>query len=126
VLLRRISPLADNPPKPWRLRIKALRGLGAQEGIFMEAPRAFPMGLHDAKKEKPNFNIGSFSHRVNQNPYHDVIPQLRVRKVDPWPPMIWQGCFQSFIKRIIKMVWAIIDISNKGGLSGGFIPCRLR
>jgi hypothetical protein len=85
-----------------------------------------PECFYDAKKEKPNFNIGSFSHRVNQNPYHDVIPQLRVRKVDPWPPMIWQGCFQSFIKRMIKMVWAIIDIPNKGGLSGGFIPCRLR
>jgi hypothetical protein len=62
------------------------------------------MGLHDAKKEKPNLNIGSFSHRVNQNPNHDVITRLRVQKVDPWLPMIWQGCFQSFIKRIIKMV----------------------
>jgi len=74
----------------------------------------FPLGLYDAKKEKPNLNIGSFSRRVNQNPYHDAIPQLRVQKVDPWPPMIWQGCLQSFIKRIIKMVCAIIDIPNNG------------
>jgi hypothetical protein len=33
-----------------------------------------------------------------------------------WSPasMIRQGCFQSFIKRIVKMIWAIIAIPKKG------------
>jgi hypothetical protein len=42
----------------------------------MEVPRAFPIRLHDAKKEKLNLNIGSFSYRVNQNPYHDATPSV--------------------------------------------------
>jgi hypothetical protein len=33
--------------------------------------------------------------------------------------MIRQGCFQSFIKRIVKILWAIIAIAKRG-LSGTF------
>jgi hypothetical protein len=28
--------------------------------------------------------------------------------------MIRQGCFQSFIKRIVKILWAIIAVPEKG------------
>jgi hypothetical protein len=37
---------------------------------------------------------------------------------EAWSPasMIRQGCSQSFIKRIVKMIWAIIAIPKKGTL----------
>jgi len=48
-------------------------------------------------------------------------PRCRLRNASVmgsrgWSPtaMIWQGCFQSFIKRIVKILWAIIAIPKKG------------
>jgi hypothetical protein len=54
-----------------------------------------------------------------------VILQLRVRKVDPWPPMIWQGRFQGFIKQIIKMFYGQSLPFQTIGPFRGFRPMQI-
>jgi hypothetical protein len=43
-------------------------------------------------------------------------PSLKRGRNYPLTPVIRQGCFQSVIKRIIKILWATIVIPRKGGL----------
>jgi len=45
-MLRRIPLLADNPPKPGRLRTEALQRPGAWEGISWRDRGLCPLGLH--------------------------------------------------------------------------------
>jgi hypothetical protein len=55
--------------------------------------------------------------------YINVMPQLWVREVDSRPPMIWQGCFQSFIKRVVKILWAMIAIPKNRAIQE--LPSRV-
>jgi hypothetical protein len=99
-MLRRISLMADNPPKPWRLHTEALQRPGGRRRVFHGDTAGLPVGLHGWGRWEDNGVRNETPKGQKDNEESHIEEEVSWRALENYYTLSWLQRFQKKITLI--------------------------